>query len=221
MPPPLLSPARVGKRTISPTFRSPRQDGTTVRLYGRSAQGQVGCDERHLYNCKTSAARDGAAGAGGSGFLVSGWERIFSSTRSPSTPSRIRQGAQSIRGQVRRRAGVAFPHRQRRKTSSSRPRKLGLSRVRDSVRKDGHSASLMVGNGTRGTVDAQLRRGQPQFLATTIASFLGWKDAAPVKSYAEARPLVLDQGEYFFQKPVQRLPHHRARATRWDRTSRA
>src|SRR6266699_1575358 len=39
----------------------------------------------------------------------------------------------------------------------------------------------------------------PQFLVTTIANFLGWKNAAPGKSYAEARPLVLDKGEYFFQ----------------------
>jgi protein SCO1/2 len=39
----------------------------------------------------------------------------------------------------------------------------------------------------------------PQFLATTIGNFLGWKDTTPQKSYAEARPLVLDPGEYFFQ----------------------
>ena len=78
-------------------------------------------------------------------------------------------------------------------------KKLGLSRVRDSVRKDGHSASLMIGNEPGGLWMRNSAVDNPQFLATTIANFLGWKDTAPKKSYAEARPLVLDQGEYFFQ----------------------
>ncbi len=78
-------------------------------------------------------------------------------------------------------------------------KKLGLSRVRDSASKDGHSASLMVGNEPAGLWMRNSAVDNPQFLATTIANFLGWKNAAPVKSYAEARPLVLDPGEYFFQ----------------------
>src|SRR5207247_4020711 len=78
-------------------------------------------------------------------------------------------------------------------------KKLGLSRVRDSVSKDGHSASLMVGNEPGGLWMRNSAVDNPQFLATTIANFLGWKNAAPGKSYAEARPLVLDKGEYFFQ----------------------
>jgi protein SCO1/2 len=78
-------------------------------------------------------------------------------------------------------------------------KKLGLSRVRDSASKDGHTSSLMVGNEPAGLWMRNSAVDNPQFLATTMANFLGWKDAAPVKSYAEARPLVLDQGEYFFQ----------------------
>ncbi len=78
-------------------------------------------------------------------------------------------------------------------------KKLGLSRVRDSASKDGHSASLMVGNEPAGLWMRNSAVDNPQFLATTIANFLGWKNTAPGKSYAEARPLVLDQGEYFFQ----------------------
>ena len=78
-------------------------------------------------------------------------------------------------------------------------KKLGLSRVRDSASKDGHSASLMVGNEPAGLWMRNSAVDNPQFLATTIANFLGWKDTAPGKSYAEARPLVLDKGEYFFQ----------------------
>jgi protein SCO1/2 len=78
-------------------------------------------------------------------------------------------------------------------------KKLGLSRVRDSASKDGHTASLMVGNEPAGLWMRNSAVDNPQFLATTIANFLGWKNAAPGKSYAEARPLVLDKGEYFFQ----------------------
>jgi len=78
-------------------------------------------------------------------------------------------------------------------------KKLGLSRVRDSASKDGHSASLMIGNEPAGLWMRNSAVDNPQFLATTIANFLGWKDAAPATSYAEARPLVFDQGEYFFQ----------------------
>ena len=78
-------------------------------------------------------------------------------------------------------------------------KKLGLSRVRDSASKDGHSANLMVGNEPAGLWMRNSAVDNPQFLATTIGNFLGWKDTAPKKSYAEARPLVLDKGEYFFQ----------------------
>ena len=78
-------------------------------------------------------------------------------------------------------------------------KKLGLSRVRDAASKDGHSASLMVGNEPSGLWMRNSAVDNPQFLATTIGNFLGWKDAAPGTSYAEARPLVLDKGEYFFQ----------------------
>ena len=78
-------------------------------------------------------------------------------------------------------------------------KKLGLSRVRDSASKDGHTASLMVGNEPAGLWMRNSAVDNPQFLATTITNFLGWKNVAPGKSYAEARPLVLDKGEYFFQ----------------------
>jgi len=78
-------------------------------------------------------------------------------------------------------------------------KKLGLSRVRDLASKDGHSASLMVGNEPTGQWMRNSAVDNPQFLATTIGNFLGWKDTTPKRSYAEARPLVLDQGEYFFQ----------------------
>lgn len=78
-------------------------------------------------------------------------------------------------------------------------KKLGLSRVRDAASKDGHSSSFMVGNEPTGQWMRNSAVDNPQFLATTIGNFLGWKDTTPRRSYAEARPLVLDQGQYFFQ----------------------
>jgi len=78
-------------------------------------------------------------------------------------------------------------------------KKLGLSGQRNAVRKDGHSASFMVGSEPAGLWMRNSAVDNQQFLATTIGRLLGWKDAAPTKSYAEARPLVLDKGEYFFQ----------------------
>src|SRR6266852_6007187 len=78
-------------------------------------------------------------------------------------------------------------------------KKLGLSRGSDSANKDGHTASLMVGDVPGGQWMRNSAVDNPQFLATTIGNFLGWRDTTPKRSYAEARPLVLDQGEYFFQ----------------------
>ena len=78
-------------------------------------------------------------------------------------------------------------------------RKLGLSRTSDAVSKDGHSASLMVGNVPNGMWMRNSAIDNPQFLATTIANFLGWKSPVPQASYAEARPLSIDKGQFLFQ----------------------
>ena len=78
-------------------------------------------------------------------------------------------------------------------------RKLGLSRASDAVSKDGHSASLMVGNVPNGLWMRHSAMDNPQFLATTIGNFLGWRDLKADRSYAEARPLALDKGEFLFQ----------------------
>ena len=78
-------------------------------------------------------------------------------------------------------------------------KKLGLSRQNDALRRDGHTAILMVGNEPTGQWMRNSAVDNPQFLARTIGNFLGWKSTKPEKSYAEARPLVLDKGEYFFQ----------------------
>ena len=77
-------------------------------------------------------------------------------------------------------------------------KKLGLSRGSDSANKDGHTASLMVGDVPGGQWMRNSAVDNPQFLATTIGNFLGWRDTKPGKSYAEARPLSVGQGEYLF-----------------------
>jgi protein SCO1/2 len=82
-------------------------------------------------------------------------------------------------------------------------RKLGLSRASDAVGKDGHSASLMVGNVPSGMWMRNSAMDNPQFLTTTIANFLGWKGEKADQSYAEARPLSIDKGQFLFQSRCQ------------------
>ena len=77
-------------------------------------------------------------------------------------------------------------------------KKIGLSRGSDSANKDGHTASLMVGDVGAGQWMRNSAVDNPQFLAVTIGNFLGWRDQKRGKSYAEARPLNLEQGEYLF-----------------------
>jgi protein SCO1/2 len=78
-------------------------------------------------------------------------------------------------------------------------KKLGLSRYSDAANKDGHTASLMVGDVPGGQWMRNSAVDNPQFLADTIGNFLGWRDMKQGKSYAEARPLTLDPGQYLFQ----------------------
>jgi len=78
-------------------------------------------------------------------------------------------------------------------------RKLGLSRASDAVSKDGHSASLMVGNVASGMWMRNSALDDPRFLATTISNFLGWKSGQADQSYAEAKPLSIDKGQFLFQ----------------------
>jgi protein SCO1/2 len=78
-------------------------------------------------------------------------------------------------------------------------RKLGLSRASDAVSKDGHSASLMVGDVANGMWMRNSATDNPQFLATTIGNFLGWKSSRQDANYAQARPLNVDKGQFLFQ----------------------
>ncbi len=77
-------------------------------------------------------------------------------------------------------------------------RKLGLMRGRDRGTRDGHSPILMIGNEPTGQWMRNSAADNPAFLAATIGTFLGWKETGPQKSYAEAKPIDMDAGEYLF-----------------------
>jgi protein SCO1/2 len=78
-------------------------------------------------------------------------------------------------------------------------KKLGLSRRRDAATRDGHSAILMLGDVPHGQWMRNSAVDDTQFLAKTIANFLGWRDGKAGMSYTNARPLNLHKGAYVFR----------------------
>jgi protein SCO1 len=76
--------------------------------------------------------------------------------------------------------------------------KLGVRYSRDLLTTDGHATSLMLGDEPTGQWIQDSAEDNPRFLASTIGTFLGWREDAPQPSYAEAQPLNLDQGGYVF-----------------------
>jgi protein SCO1/2 len=77
-------------------------------------------------------------------------------------------------------------------------KKLGLSRYSDAANKDGHTAILMVGDVPGGQWVRHSAVDNPEFLASSMATFFGWRNVQRGKSYAEARPLNFGEGEYLF-----------------------
>ena len=79
-------------------------------------------------------------------------------------------------------------------------KKLGLSSVTDAANRDGHQPSLMLGHEPTGQWMRNSAVDNPRFLATTMASFFGWADDQPRRSYAELREFPkIDKGEYLFR----------------------
>jgi protein SCO1/2 len=78
-------------------------------------------------------------------------------------------------------------------------KKLGLVRATDKARRDGHTAILMVGHEPTGQWNRNSALDEPRFLASRIASLLGWRDVLPAQSYTEARPLDFETGQYVYQ----------------------
>ncbi len=78
-------------------------------------------------------------------------------------------------------------------------KKLGLSRLSDRDNKDGHTASLMVGDVASGQWMRNSAVDNPQFLAATMLNFLGLNEGKSGPSYAEVKPVAIDPGKYLFQ----------------------
>ena len=79
-------------------------------------------------------------------------------------------------------------------------KKLGLSRRSDALTRDGHGASLMIGDEAGGQWMMNSSVDDPRFLATTISNFMGWDDRQPGRSYTEVAGLPTpDTGALVFQ----------------------
>jgi protein SCO1/2 len=81
-------------------------------------------------------------------------------------------------------------------------RKIGLYSPPNPSDPDGHVPSLLVGNEVTGQWMRNSGLDNPKFLARTIGDWLNsWQGPKrELKSYAEARPLRLDRGEYTFNQ---------------------
>jgi len=77
-------------------------------------------------------------------------------------------------------------------------KKLGLSSRTDADSPDGHQTSLMLGHEPTGQWMRHSAEDNSRFLAVAIENLLG-KSRQPRKSYAEARPLTVDEGQHLFQ----------------------
>ena len=75
-------------------------------------------------------------------------------------------------------------------------KKMGLSSTMDIRSTDPHATMLMVGDEPTGQWMQNSAEENPRFLASTIGTFLGWRSDQPATSYADARPLTIDTGEY-------------------------
>jgi protein SCO1 len=78
-------------------------------------------------------------------------------------------------------------------------KKMGLSSTMDIRSSDPHATMLMVGDEPAHQWMQNSAEDNPQFLASTIGTFLGWRNETRAPSYAEARPLALDWGGYVFR----------------------
>jgi protein SCO1 len=78
-------------------------------------------------------------------------------------------------------------------------KKLGLSSRNDFASRDGHAASLMLGNEPAGQWMRNSAVDNPRFLAVKIAEIAGWQDNKPGQSYAVAAKLSVEkQAQYLF-----------------------
>jgi protein SCO1 len=78
-------------------------------------------------------------------------------------------------------------------------RKLGLYSTPNPEDKDGHNPALLIGNEATGQWIRGSALDNPRMTATMITNWVaGYPAAAPLKSYADAKPLRFTSGEYVF-----------------------
>jgi protein SCO1/2 len=78
-------------------------------------------------------------------------------------------------------------------------KKLGMLRERDEATSSHHAAQLLLGDEPNGQWQRNSAVDNPEFLTARMATFFGWRDVAPAKSYADARPVVAPNGQRLFQ----------------------
>ena len=78
-------------------------------------------------------------------------------------------------------------------------KKLGLLRDRDVAAGSHHSAQLLLGDEPKGQWQRNSAVDSPRFLAARMGTFFGWRDTAPEKSYAQAAPVIAQNGQRLFQ----------------------
>jgi protein SCO1 len=76
-------------------------------------------------------------------------------------------------------------------------RKLGLLSRREE--QSHHAAQLMVGDEPKGQWTRNSAVDNPEFLAARMGTLLGWRDTGRQPTYADARPLSVDDGKRLFQ----------------------
>jgi protein SCO1/2 len=77
-------------------------------------------------------------------------------------------------------------------------KKLGMLRERDEATKSHHAAQLMLGDEPKGQWQRNSAVDNPEFLVARMGTFFGWRDTAPQKSYADARPIAVPNGQRLY-----------------------
>ena len=78
-------------------------------------------------------------------------------------------------------------------------KKLGLNYTLDEKAVDGHGPTLMLGDEPTGQWMQRSAEDNPRFMASQIRTFFGWPEDAPMRSYTDAKPLDINQGQYVYQ----------------------
>lgn len=78
-------------------------------------------------------------------------------------------------------------------------RRLGLGSIGPTSPRDAHTSTLMVGRAASGEWMKSSSTDNPQYVAETVRSFLGWPRADVAPDYRQARALQITSGEYLFR----------------------